>query len=200
MFDKISVYLTKQINQIDPMTDEEKEKTEYGMHLFLSEIIKILIIFITAFILGHFFEALVVYLIFMISRLHLGGIHAKSHIACLLTSLTLIFIVLLAAHASPVKPYIVILIVSPITLYMAGKYAPADLPEKPVISKKQRKELKFYGILSLVIFYVVSLIVPDLWANIIIFTCFIQSLLMTPIIYKITNNQYGYERGCKGYE
>ena len=75
----------------------------------------------------------------------------------------------------------------------AYKYAPADLPQKPIKSKRQRKQLRAGGFILLTILFTSSIFVTQIWSNIIVYTCFVQALFMTPLAYKLSKNKYGRE-------
>ena len=81
---------------------------------------------------------------------------------------------------------------------MVGLYAPADTENVPIISKKERKNKKIMSYITLVLTLAVSLIIKDnTISNILIIGVIIQTITITRVAYKLTNNKYGYEEYLK---
>ena len=194
MFDKISNYMTDMIYSTLPdIAPERREIIEYGVYMTVSEIVKIAIILLISIVLGIWQYVLAVVAVYGIQRTFLGGIHAKTHLGCILTHSIIVFGVVAAALYLKVDSLYLILIVLPFSYVTAYLYAPADLPQKPVKSKRQRKQLRAGGFILLTVLFTAAWFLPETWSRIILFTCFIQSLLMTPIAYRISKNKYGGE-------
>ena len=81
-----------------------------------------------------------------------------------------------------------------ICMLMVKLYAPADTENVPILRKKERKQKKIMSYIVLTIEFIIALTIdiPSV-TTIIIFGDFIQSLMITRIAYKITDNKYGYE-------
>ena len=77
---------------------------------------------------------------------------------------------------------------------MIKLYAPADTENVPILRKKDRKRDQ---IVSYIVFSIGLLIAGiinyDVVSNIIIFGYFLQTLTITKLAYRLTNNKYGYE-------
>jgi accessory gene regulator B len=70
-------------------------------------------------------------------------------------------------------------------------YAPADTEERPLVSKKLRRDLKIKSLVVLIIFYITILFVKNnVYANLITFSVLEASLLLTPIVYKLFGRKY----------
>lgn len=194
MFSKISNYMTDLIYDTLPdVKPERREIIEYGVYMMVSEIVKIGLILLVGVILDivpYVFGAIA---IFGVQRTLLGGIHAKSHKGCVITHSIVVFGIVALSMVSQLNGLYILLLVAPFSYITAYKYAPADLPQKPVKSKRQRKQLRVGGYIVLTILFTVSVFTPPIWLNIILFTCFIQALFMTPLAYKISKNKYGRE-------
>ncbi len=70
------------LNKVSPRDPEENKVIQYGMELFLDNIIKIIIILFIGIVLGKGFESVVVLSTFCGLRLQAGGIHAKTSLGC----------------------------------------------------------------------------------------------------------------------
>lgn len=194
MFSKISNYLTDMIYQTLPdVKPERREIIEYGVYMTVSEIVKIGLILIVAVILHIVPYVFGVIAIYGIQRTFLGGIHAKTHWGCVITHSIIVFGVVALSFVSGIERGYLFAVVVPFSYITAYRYAPADLPQKPVKSKKQRMQLRIGGAVLLTGLFTTAVFVPHLWSNIIVFTCFIQALFMTPLAYKISKNKYGRE-------
>ena len=77
---------------------------------------------------------------------------------------------------------------------MIKLYAPADTENVPILVKKDRKRKQ---VLSYITFslglLIAGIINHNIISNIIIFGYLLQSLMITKLAYRITNNKYGYE-------
>lgn len=194
MFDKISNYMTDMIYSTLPgIEPERREVIEYGVYMTVSELVKISLIVLISILLGIMPYVLTVIAVYGIQRTFLGGIHAKTHLGCVLTHSAIVFGVTYAALYVRIDSMFLILPVAVFSYTAAYLYAPADLPQKPVKSKRQRKQLRIGGFILLTLLFSASLFLPGEWSRIILFTCFIQALFMTPIAYKISKNKYGRE-------
>ena len=81
-----------------------------------------------------------------------------------------------------------------LAIVLIAKYAPADTEYIPIISKSERKRKKISGFISLAILITIIIFVPDkVISNMLLYGVFMQTLTITRIAYKITNNKYGHE-------
>lgn len=77
---------------------------------------------------------------------------------------------------------------------MITLYAPADTENLPIISMKERKRKKSLSYVFLVLMLISSLFINNnSISNILIFGALVQTLFITRLAYKITNNKYGHE-------
>lgn len=194
MFDKISKYITNMIYETLPNVDpERRDIVEYGVYMTLSEIVKIGFIVIVAALLNIFPYVLGVIIIYGLQRTFLGGLHAKTHLGCVVTHSCIVFGVVALSFISNIDKIFILLLIAPFSYIIAYKYAPADMPQKPVNSKMQRKQLRIGGFILLTVLFAGAVFLDKPWSNIILFSCFIQSVFMTPLLYKITKSKYGRE-------
>lgn len=194
MFSKISNYITDMIYETMPDVEpERREVIEYGVYMTVSEIVKITFIIIIGIIFNIFVYVVGAIAIFGIQRTFMGGVHAKSHWGCVISQSLVIFSALLFSFTSNVDRLYLLPLAAIFSFITAYKYAPADLVQKPIKSKRQRKKLRIAGFIILTLLTTAALFVPLVWSNIIIFTCFIQALFMTPLAYKVSGNKHGGE-------
>ena len=198
MVDKICEYLTNKIRKQMPEIDDEKaEVINYGIQLIIGEIPKTFIFIVIAALLGVLKEFFITLLVIFPYRTFSGGFHLKTHIGCILiTSLMYCgtaYISQFQLFNNNIK-YILIPIVWIFGMIMCKLYAPADTENVPILRKKDRRVKQILSYITLTITLVIGLMIKNhMISNIIILGMFIQTLTITRIAYKLTNNKYGYE-------
>ena len=198
MVDKICDHLTNKIKQTVPdINDEKAEIINYGIHLIVGEIPKTFIFIGLAAILGILKDFFLTILIIFPYRAFSGGFHLKTHLGCIVgTSSFYCGIPYIAKMFSlDLKTKIICTILTWIFgIIMCKLYAPADTEEVPILRKKDRRKKQICSYIILTITLAIGLFINNsLVSNIIILGMFGQTLLITRLAYKITNNKYGYE-------
>lgn len=193
--EKISQKCTFLISSTLNKSDEELEQIQYGLHVLFLNIVKVFILFLVAYILGILKYTTIAFLSFASVRRFAGGIHCDSSINCNVMN----FIVFLGStYLSIYFPLNNILknlyFIIVITLFYL--YAPADTSNKPLVSKSLRKKLKINSIIVVFIIYFITLFISNnIYEGLIIYPILIESILITPIIYKLSRKEYrNYEK------
>lgn len=201
MVDKICDYLTNKIRKENPEIDEERaEVINYGIHLIVGEIPKFFIIMGLAYLLGVLDLTILAYFLVLPYRGASGGFHLKTHIGCILgTTIFFSGIGLLGKYLilETTTKYVVTFLVWIFGMIMVKLYAPADTENVPIISKKDRKNKRILSYIILTISIIISLFIKNVVvSNIIVYGMLLQSISITRLAYKLTNNKYGYEVYC----
>lgn len=198
MVDKICDCLTNKIRKQMPEVDDERaEVINYGIHLVVGEVPKTLIFVAIAVILGVLKEFFITMLVIFPYRTFSGGVHLKTHFGCILvTSLMYCgtaYISQFQIFSNNMK-YVLITLVWIFGIIMCKLYAPADTENVPILRRKDRRIKQVLSYISLTVTLIVGAIVNNyVISNIIILGIFIQTVMITRIIYKVTNNKYGHE-------
>lgn len=198
MVDKICDYLTNKIKKQMPDVNEERaEVINYGIHLIVGEIPKTFIFIAIAALLGVLKEFFITILVIFPYRTFSGGFHLKTHIGCILcTSLMYCgtaYISQFHLFGNSAK-YVLIFLVWIFGMIMCKLYAPADTENVPILRKRDRLIKRRLSYIVLTITLIIGGIVNNyVISNIIILGTFIQSITISRLAYKLTNNQYGYE-------
>ena len=155
-------------------------------------------VFVIAYILGVFKLTVIAFLSVTLYRAFSGGVHAKTHIACIIsTNLFYIGNVFLSkwlVYDNEIIKYILILGVWIFSMIMIKLYAPADTENLPILRKKERRNKKILSYISMTATLIIAAFVKDsVISNIMIFGILFQTILITRFVYKITNNRYGHE-------
>lgn len=198
MIDKITQSLTDKIRKEMPDVDDERaEVINYGLQILLGEVPKTFIMLLIAYLLGVFKLTLITFLILMPYRTFSGGFHLKTHIGCIIstcafycgTALLAKYIVL-----NNIAKYILIILLGIFGILMIKLYAPADTENVPILSKKIRKQKQILSYITFIIGLLIALVIKNnIISNIIIFGYLMQTCMITKLVYRLTNNKYGYE-------
>lgn len=199
MIDKICNYLTNRIRKEMPEVDDQRaEIINYGLQNIIGEIPKIFLVFLIAYILNILDLTLIAFLSIFTYRTFSGGVHAKTHWLCIVLTNGLYIGTALLGKYIIIQPswlkYIIIAVVWVFSMAMIKLYAPADTENVPILRKKDRRNKQILSYVTMTITLLVAVFIPiPVVANIIIIGVFLQTLSITRLVYKLTNNQYGHE-------
>ncbi len=186
MLSRITEYITKQAVLVLPdITPEKAEKIEYGLYMGISDISKVIALLIVSIPLNIFLLVFTAILSAGLLRLFLGGIHSKTQIGCLISYFLSIYGSVYLSYIIPMKINIIIFIIVYTLTYL---YAPADLPSKPIVSNNHKRKLRLYGFITLSLLFLSTILVSNLFANIITINALIVAIMITPLAYKVTGN------------
>ena len=198
MIDKICNFLLTKIRKEMPDIDDERaEIINYGLQLTIGEIPKTFIMIAIAFLLGVGELSVLSFLIILPYRMFSGGFHMKTHIGCIVCT-TLMY----SGNAFFSKFFIlpqdvklvITLLIWLFGLVMITLYAPADTENVPIVSVRERKKQRLFSYITFTTILVISLFIKDpVISNICVYGMFIQTLCITRLAYKLTNNKFGYE-------
>lgn len=203
MIDKICESLTNKIRKQMPEIDDEKaEVINYGIELIVGEIPKIFLLFSLGILLGLWWQTLLAFILLLPYKTSSGGFHLKTHIGCFICTNVIYcgnaYISTIWNFPNEFSKYIVVLGIYILGIIMVSIYAPADTENLPILTKKERKIKKILSYVFLSLNMFIALFVPNTTiSNLIIIGTFIQTICITRIAYKITNNKYGYEEYMK---
>ena len=127
-----------------------------------------------------------------------GGFHLKTHLGCIIGTTSFYCGIVLLSKNIVIEPeilkYAIITAVWLFGMLMCKLYAPADTENVPILSQKERKKKRIASYITLSITLIVAVIIKDSTiSNILIFGTLFQSIIITKLAYRITNNKYGYE-------
>lgn len=198
MIDKFCESLTNKIRREMPEIDDERAKViMYGLQNIIGELPKGIIILLIAYFLGIFKLTLISVLIIAPYRVFSGGVHMKTHIGCIIYTLTLY------SGSALLGKYIVlegiIKYITAVSIWIFGMamiriYAPADTENVPILRKKEREQKQIVSYIIFTTEIVISILTKNsIISGIIIFGTLLQTLTITRLAYNITKNRYGHE-------
>lgn len=198
MVDKICDSLLDKIRSNDPSIDEEKsEIIYYGLQNMIGELPKGIAILIIAAVLGVLKLVLLGSAVMLIYRGFAGGVHLKTHISCLITSTILVVgSTYFAKEFIYENTFWVYTLLFVFNFIMAMMYAPADTENRPIMKESQMKRQKVESVLMVTTVYIICtfIIKERVLTNLFMYMITSESLMITPLAYKIFHNKYGKER------
>lgn len=178
------------ISKYQECDDLKLKRLKYGLEGIYSLIVKISVVILISIITKTLTETLLFILFYAGIRTFSFGWHANSNIACWITTL-LIYNVILYFIINIDYPIYIGYIILGISLISMLLWAPADTPKRPLIRKKQRLKSKILSITVLVLYAVIYVTInSNPLKNIILYSLLIQTILINPITYKITNTRF----------
>ena len=198
MIDKICLFLTNKIQKKMPEIDDERTQViNYGLQILIGEIPKIFIVLLISWILGIFKLTLITFILIMPYRSTSGGFHLHTHIGCIVaTTLTYCGTAFVSQYIvlNDIVKFILILLIWIFSMAMIKLYAPADTEEVPILETKVRRKKQLASYIIATISLIAAIFIRDnVISNILIIGTLLQTLSITKVMYKLTNNKYGYE-------
>ena len=156
-----------------------------------------LITLLVSYILGILRLTIIMVLIIMPFRAFSGGFHLHTHIGCIIST-TMYYCgipkISIFTYFNNQTKIIFVLCALIFGIIIIKKYAPADTENVPILQEKTRKQKKILSYITYTLGLIIALIIKDnVVSNIIIFGYLVQTLMITPLAYKITRNKYGFE-------
>ncbi|MCX7921538.1 MAG: accessory gene regulator AgrB [Clostridia bacterium] len=175
------------------MNEEQCQVVSYGIHLLVSDSIKMVITLAAAYFLGILNYTIIAMVSFGLLRSFAGGVHAKTWTGCLVANSLMFYgVVYLSIYLPTSHRVPLISLVFALCLIVVSVYAPSDHKCKPVVSRKQRKHLKTLSLSILALMFVTSIICTYQPISLIIaFSALAECISILPLTYKITGNSYG---------
>ena len=198
MIEKFCNFLVDRMRKENPEIDDERsEIINYGLQLLIGEIPKMLITLLFSYILGILKLTIIMVLILMPFRAFSGGFHLHTHIGCIIST-TMYYCgipkISIFTYFNNQTKIIFVLCALIFGIIIIKKYAPADTENVPILQEKTRKQKKILSYITYTLGLIIALIIKDnVISNIIIFGYLTQTMMITPLAYKITKNKYGYE-------
>jgi accessory gene regulator B len=201
MIDAICDFILKRIKiEMPEIDDERAEIIEYGLQMLIGEVPKLIITLIIARVLGVFRLTLLAYVILLPYRYFVGGVHAKTHMACMITT-PLIYsgnalISKFLPEISIRNKIIMVMLVWIFSVIVISLYAPADTENVPILRKKERKFKKIMSYIIMTISLIIAVIIQNKYiviSNMLIIGVLIDSIFITRPMYKLYGNKYGHE-------
>jgi len=195
---KLTLRIRKSMPDVD---DERAEIINYGLQLLIGEIPKFFILLLIAYLCGVLKLAMIVLLIVTPYRVVSGGAHFTTHIECIIaTSLFYTGNALISKYLvlADIAKYIIVAVTWITSMVIIKLYAPADTEAVPILREKERKLKRTLSYIVATTMLILSILVKNrIISNMILIATILQTIALTPFMYKIARNKYGYAEYIK---
>lgn len=170
-------------------TEEEVAIMRYALEGIYLTFTKILVITLIAALLGLFKEYIWFVLLYTPIRSVSFGWHANTTKQCWVVSI-LAFILIPYTFSIITMNRIAKIILLTFSIFIFALYSPADTKKRPIVNKKRRLMFKVASLIITLVYCCYSFKHSNLISNLMIASLLYQSLLINPLIYKITHQEF----------
>ncbi len=173
-------------------SDEQQQILSYGMIAILQTLVMTAIVFFIGALIGTFIESAILCFAVSFLRKYSGGTHAKSIESCTIVGVLFctIFGLVSKAMSQHVNSFLTLILLSSIVfLYafiIARWKAPVDSPNKPIRSVAKRKRMKFMTLITLSIYFVISMALVFFHNNSLVYVSSLICILFS-IVWQISS-------------
>ena len=178
------------ISKYQECDDLKLKRLKYGLEGIYSLIIKTIVVIIISIFTKTIQETILLILFYAGIRTFSYGMHAKSNLSCWITTLLIYNGIPLFTQKIDIPNNIGYIILGGALISMI-LWAPADTPKRPLIRKNQRIKCKILSIIIVLIYTLIYLFSNNILINqTIIFALIIQTIIINPLSYKLTNTRF----------
>lgn len=184
--DKMIIFLKRYKNY----TERDERIAHYGLETIYIFITKMIFITILSLFFNITKEMYIFIFFYLFLRLYSSGIHLSTSSQCTIFSSILFIGIPMLCKYITIDIGIRILI-SGITYSIFAWYSPADTHRKPIIKEEKRNNLKFKSIIVCTTYLILLFIINNNYVlNCITFSLIMQSIMISPITYKLFKQPY----------
>lgn len=186
VINKIVKYIKKRKN----CSNENEEIIKYGIGNLYLLLTKAVVLTIIAVLINIFVPYIVFIITFNIIRNVSFGLHTTKSWQCWTCSSVIFIGIPYLTSTITINNYIKIAITIICTIFISVN-SPADTIKRPIISAKRRKIYKYMSITISIIYSLLGICIKNqLLANSFIFSILLQTIIISPITYKIFGLSY----------
>ncbi|MGM0125367.1 accessory regulator B [Enterococcus sp. AZ194] len=174
------------------MDETEYDYTCYFIEIVLLNLFKMTQIYLAAYLLGTMLETAIMNGAYILLRHHAGGWHARTSIGCSIFGIvTFVGIPRLLQESALVIPGWSLTVLSICCLVGVLFYAPADTEKNPLINAEHRKRKAILSFITVITMLSLSfLLLTNYFQILIILGLSLETLLISPLYYKLTKRSY----------
>lgn len=170
-------------------TEEEVAIMRYALEGIYLTFTKILVITLIAALLGLFKEYIWFVLLYTPIRSVSFGWHANTTKQCWVVSI-LAFILIPYTFSIITINRITKIILLTFSIFIFALYSPADTKKRPIVNKKRRLMFKVVSLIIIFVYSYYALNNSNLVSNLMLASLLYQSMLINPLIYKISHQEF----------
>lgn len=180
MISNLSSFLVDKFFSNEDTNEEERELYIYGLFMFLSHFIYLVLVFIFGCILKCVVESLIFYISFYQIRRYAGGYHAKTELRCEISSALIMMGSISIIKLSQMFSIYIPFYISVIAFFIIFFLSPLDTAEKP-LSQKEFIFFRKKSRISLILIFLIAIILYIFKHSIIFLPCS-MSLIVESIL------------------
>lgn len=194
---KLSERISSWINRELKIEGIELVKLQYGLEVYLTDLVKMVPILILMILHQIFFEAMITLMAFNCIRSKAHGVHASTSAKCLIMSISFfVYGVIIVKYIS--LSCTELMIIAALIGSVLFKYAPSDSENNPLIGAAKRKKLKKETMIRMIALTAVIAVCPIYTIQIFsLYGIAIAAFIASPLSYKLLkrrmNNYEQYE-------
>lgn len=189
MKEKFIVSIVNLAKRNKEYSNEDVEVMRYALEGIYLTFTKILVITLIACLLGLFKEYMWFVILYIPLRSVSFGWHANTTKECWVVSI-LAFILIPYIFSIITINEITKIILLTFSILVFALYSPADTKRRPIVNKKRRLLFKAVSLIITLVYCCYSFKHSNLISNLMIASLLYQSLLINPLIYKITHQEF----------
>lgn len=189
MKEKFIVSIVNLAKRNKEYSNEDVEVMRYALEGIYLTFTKILVITLMACLLGLFKEYMWFVILYIPLRSVSFGWHANTTKECWVVSI-LAFILIPYIFSIITINEITKIILLTFSILVFSLYSPADTKKRPIVNKKRRLLFKVVSLIITLVYCCYSFKHSNLISNLMIASLLYQSLLINPLIYKITHQEF----------
>lgn len=189
MKEKFIVSIVNLAKRNKEYSNEDVEIMRYALEGIYLTFTKILVITLIACLLGLFKEYMWFVILYTPLRSVSFGWHANTTKECWVVSI-LAFILIPYIFSIITINEITKIILLTFSILVFVLYSPADTKKRPIVNKKRRLLFKVVSLIITLMYCCYSFKHSNLISNLMIASLLYQSLLISPLIYKITHQEF----------
>lgn len=170
-------------------TEEEVAVMRYALEGIYLTFTKILVITLIAALLGLFKEYIWFVLLYIPIRSVSFGWHANTTKQCWVVSI-LAFILIPYTFSVITINMITKIVLLTFSILIYALYSPADTKKRPIVNKKRRLMFKVASLIITLVYSYYALNNSNLISNLMIASLLYQSMLINPLIYKVSHQEF----------
>lgn len=189
MKEKFIVSIVNLAKRNKEYSNEDVEVMRYALEGIYLTFTKILVITLIACLLGLFKEYMWFVILYTPLRSVSFGWHANTTKECWVVSILAFILIPYIFSIITIKEITKIILLT-FSILVFVLYSPADTKKRPIVNKKRRLLFKVVSLIITLMYCCYSFKHSNLISNLMIASLLYQSLLISPLIYKITHQEF----------
>lgn len=177
------------ITNYEDCDDLKTKKIRYGLETIYNLLTKLIVLTILTLWLNIFKDFILLVVCYSLARRYAYGLHAKTSIACWITTLPIYLLGCYIIHYVSIPNYLVYSLWS-FSFLSFLLWAPADTPQRPLIHENIRKKQKIKACTICLIYLLLIGLQISFVTSACIYSLLIQSICINPITYKLTHTPF----------